>query len=79
MKGDGALRVVEQQLGCGGGELNRGTLVKNPPAVQDTQQRQVQSLGLENLLQKEMTTDSSILAWKISWTDKPGGLQSRGL
>jgi len=44
-----------------------------------TQQKRVQSLGLENLLQKEMATNSSILAWKIPWTDKPGGLQSRGL
>ena len=45
--------------------------VKHPPAMQETQ---VQSLGLEDLLQKEMATHSSILAWKIPWTEKPGGL-----
>ena len=36
----------------------------------------VQSLGLEDPLEKEMATHSSILAWKIPWTEKPGGLQS---
>ena len=45
--------------------------VKNLPAMQETQ---VQSLGQEDSLEKEMTTHSSILAWKISWTEKPGGL-----
>ena len=49
--------------------------VKNLPAVQETQ---VQSLGWEDPLEKEMTTHSSILAWKISWTEEPGGLQSMG-
>ena len=38
----------------------------------------VQSLGLEDPLEKEMATHSSILAWKISWTVEPGGLQSMG-
>ena len=46
-------------------------LVKNPPATQKTQ---VRSLGWE----KEMTTHSSILAWKIPWTKESGGLQSMG-
>ena len=46
-------------------------LVKNLPAVQETQ---VRSLGWEDPLEKEMI-DSSILAWKISWTQEPGGLQ----
>ena len=46
-------------------------MVKNPPAVQETQ-------GLEDPLQKEMATHSNILAWRISWTEKPGGLQSMG-
>ena len=36
----------------------------------------VQSLGWEDALEKEMATHSSILAWKISWTEEPGGLQS---
>ena len=44
--------------------------VKNPPAMQ------VQSLGWEDPLEKEMATRSSILAWKIPWTKGPGGLQS---
>ena len=39
---------------------------------------QVQSLGGEDLLEKEMATCSSILAWKIPWTEEPGGLQSMG-
>jgi len=39
---------------------------------------QVQSLGREDLLEKEMATHSSILAWKIAWTEEPGRLQSMG-
>ena len=39
----------------------------------------VQSLGQEDPLEKEMATCSSILAWRIPWTEKPGGLQSMGL
>ena len=38
----------------------------------------VQSLGQEDLLEEEMATHSSILAWKIPWTEEPGGLQSMG-
>ena len=49
--------------------------VKNLPAVQETR---VQSLVWEDPLEKEMATHSSILAWKISWTEEPGGLQSMG-
>ena len=50
-------------------------LVKNLPAMQETG---VRSLGWEDPLEKEMATPSSILAWKISWTEEPGGLQSMG-
>ena len=50
-------------------------LVKNPPTMQETR---VQSLGWEDPLEKEMATDSSILAWRIPRTEKPGGLQSMG-
>ena len=50
-------------------------MVKNPPAMQDTQ---VRSLGREDPLEKEMTTHSSILAWRTPWTEEPGGLQSMG-
>ena len=49
--------------------------VKNLPAMQETQ---VQSLGQEDSLEKEMTTHSSILAWKIAWTEEPGRQQSLG-
>ena len=49
--------------------------VKNLPAVQETQ---VQSLGQEDPLEKEMATYSSILAWRIPWTEEPGRLQSTG-
>ena len=40
---------------------------------------QIQSLGLEDPLEEEMATHSSILAWRIPWTEEPGGLQSMGL
>ena len=53
--------------------------VKNPPAVQETQEIRAQSLGRDDLLEEEMETHSSILAWKIPWTEEPGGLQSLGL
>ena len=43
------------------------------------QERQVQSLGQEDPLEKEMAAHSSILAWEIPWTEEPGGLQSMGL
>ena len=43
------------------------------------QELQVQSLGQEDPLVKEMATHSSILAWRIPWTEEPGGLQSMGL
>ena len=49
--------------------------VKNLPAMQETW---VQSLGWEDPLEKEMATHSRILAWKIPWTEEPGGLQSMG-
>ena len=49
--------------------------VENLPAVQETR---VLSLGWEDPLEKEMATHSSILAWKISWTQKLGALQSMG-
>ena len=48
-------------------------LVKNPPAMQETP---VPFLGWEDPLEKEMATHSSVLAWKIPWTEEPGGLES---
>ena len=50
-------------------------LVKNPPAMRETW---VRSLGWEDLMEKEMATHSSIPAWKMPWTEEPGGLQSMG-
>ena len=50
--------------------------VKNPPAMQETW---VTSLGQENPLEKGMATHSSILAWRVPWTEKPGELQSMAL
>ena len=49
--------------------------VKNMPAVQETR---VRSLGWEDSLEKEMATHSSILVWKVSWTEELGGLLSMG-
>ena len=49
--------------------------VAHLPAMQETW---VQSLGQEDLLEKEMATHCSILAWRIPWTEGPGGLQSMG-
>ena len=50
-------------------------LVKNPSPVQETP---VQFQGWEDLLEKGMATHSSILAWRIPWTEEPGGLQFMG-
>ena len=50
-------------------------MVKNPPAMQETW---VQFLGWEDPLEKGMATHSNILAWRILWTEEPGGLQSMG-
>ena len=52
-----------------------GSVVKNLPAMQQTQ---VLSLGQEDPLEKGMATHSSILAWRIPWTEEPGRLQSMG-
>ena len=52
--------------------------VKNPPEMQETQESQVQSLDLEDPLEEEMVTHSSILAWEIPQTEEPGKLQSMG-
>ena len=51
-------------------------VVKNLPAMLETQITWVQSLGQEDILEKRMATHSSILAWEIPWTEEPGGLQS---
>ena len=53
-----------------------GQRVKRLPTMRETW---VQSLGGEDRLKKEMATHSSALAWKIPWTEEPGGLKTRGL
>ena len=53
----------------------RASKVKNLPAMQETR---VQALVWEDPLEKGMATHSSILAWRIPWTEEPGGLQSMG-
>ena len=53
-------------------------LVKNLPAMQETQEMQLRSLGWEDSLEEEMAIHSSILAWEIPWIEEPGGLQSMG-
>ena len=54
------------------------SVVKNLPATQETQEMRVQSLSKEDSLEEETATHSSILAQKIPWTEKRGGLQSMG-
>ena len=51
-----------------------GSAVKNLPAMQELQETQVRSLGREDPLEKGMATHSSTLAWRIPWTEDPGGL-----
>ena len=55
--------------------IHMAQIVKNLPAMQETQ---VWSLGWEDPLEKGMATHSSILSWRIPWTEEPGGLQSTG-
>ena len=52
-------------------------MVKNLP-IQETEEMQVPSLGQEDPLEEGMATNSSILAWRIPWTEEPGELQSMG-
>ena len=57
-------------------------MVKNPPAVQEITSStgdRVRSLGLEDPLEEKVATVSSVLAWRIPWTEETGGLQSMGL
>ena len=57
-------------MGFPGGSVEKNHLL--------TEEMGVQSLGPEHPLEKEMATHSSVLAWRISWTEEPGGLQSMG-
>ena len=58
------------------GHLPGGSVVKNPPEMKETR---VQSLGGEDPLEEAMATHSSMLAWRIPWTEEPDRLQSIGL
>ena len=53
-------------------------MVKNPTAMQETEEMRVQSLGQEDLLEEGMAPHSNILALRIPWIEEPGGLQSIG-
>ena len=53
-----------------------GSVGKNTPAMQEPQEMQVQSLGQDDPLEEAMATRSSILPWRIPWTEEPGGLPS---
>ena len=68
------------RVSCPRPDKNQGAslvsqMVKNLPTMQETG---VRSLGREDALENEMATRSSILAWRIPWTEEPGGLQSMG-
>ena len=52
--------------------------VKNLPMMHKMQETWIQSLGQEDLLEEGMATHSSVLAWRILWTEEPGGLHSMG-
>ena len=65
-----------EDTGVGG--FCSGSAIKNLPAIRDPQETQVQSLGQEDPLEEDIATHFSILAWRIPWTDVPGGLQSIG-
>ena len=54
-------------------------VAKNPPSVEETYESRVQSLGREDPLEEGLATHSSIFAWRIPWTEEPGGLQSIAL
>ena len=53
--------------------------IKNPPAMKETQEMGARSLGQKDPLEEEMITPSSILAWKVPWSEESGRLQSKGL
>ena len=56
-----------------------GTVIKNPPAMQEMLETWVRPLGGEDPLENRMATHSGILAWRIPWAEEPAGLQSMGL
>ena len=67
---------LENSTDCAG--FPGGSAVKNPPTMQELQERQVWSLGQEEPLEKGIATHPNFLAWRTAWTQEPGGLQSTG-
>ena len=55
-----------------------GSVVKNPPAMQEMQEMLVQSLSWEDPMEEGMATHANILAWRIPWIEEPGRIQSIG-
>ena len=53
-------------------------MIKNPPTIRESREKQVLSLGREDPLEQGMVTHSSILTWRILWMEQPDGLQSMG-
>ena len=62
----------------GGEGISTGSAVRNPPAMQQTWETLVWSLGWEDPLEEGLGTHSSILPWRLSWAEERGGLQSIG-
>ena len=71
---DGSFPGFEERLTS----LPGDSVVKNPPAIAGDARDWVQFLGWDDPLEQEMATHSNILAWKILWTEEPGGLLSMG-
>ena len=72
-------KVLSTYCSRGWKSFQAALVVRNLPTSEETQDTQVQSLGLENPLEEDMATHSSLLAWRIPWTEEPGGLQSMGV
>ena len=64
-------RIIQNILSTMFWGFPSGSVEKNPPAMQETQERRVPSLSWEDPMKKEITTLSSILAWKIPWKEEP--------
>ena len=77
--GDGRTLVLNKMIGVAKKGFPGSSEVKNLPAVQETKEMSVQSLGWEDPLEEGMATHSSIIAWRIPWTEEAGGLYSIGL
>ena len=72
------VRIVLEEMAFRFQASQRVLVLKNLPAMQETQETGVQSLGREDPLEDGMTTHSNILAWRIPWAEEPGGLWFMG-